>query len=165
MTWWIKEELIHFEHPETKHPSVLCLFVCRSYWIAFAVICRGCYYHGCGDLKMFEFSSGNPLSLSETTCVPALSLFRHRTVQKQNIHQLSIPYMPQLGQRTPQRAIGEQRILSRVHPSFQITVYSVLSFDPFQQPDLWIRGLRADLHSGSSFWVTQNNPSMPRQQK
>lgn len=30
---------------------------------------------------MFEFSPGKPLSLSETTCVPVLSLFRHRTVQ------------------------------------------------------------------------------------
>lgn len=69
---------------------------------------------------MFEFSPGKPLSLSETTCVPGLSLFRHRTVQKQNIHQLSAVCedVPQLCQRTPQGAIAEQRILSRVHPSF-----------------------------------------------
>lgn len=108
---------------------------------------------------MFEFSPGKPLSLSEATCVPGLSLFSHRTVQKQNIHQLSAVCedMPQLCQKTP---------LSCVHPLFyDIYMYSVLSFDPFQQHNLWISGLRTDLHSGSSFWVTQNNPSLPRQQK
>lgn len=114
---------------------------------------------------MFEFSPGKPLSLSETTCVPGLSLFRYRMVQKQNIHQPSAVYegVPQLFQRTPN--MPSQNILSRVHPSFQMPMYSVLSFDPFQQHDLWISVLRTDLHSGSSFWVSQNNPSLPRQQK
>lgn len=40
---------------------------------------------------MFEFSPGKPVRLSETTRVPGLSLFRHRSVQEQNMPQLCHP--------------------------------------------------------------------------
>lgn len=64
MTRRIKEEIIHFQHPETEHPSVLRSFVCRYYWIGLVVICQGCYYQGCGDFETFGFSPGKALSLS-----------------------------------------------------------------------------------------------------
>lgn len=131
MTWRIKEEIIHFQHPETEHPSVLRSFVCRYYWIGLAVICQGCYYQGCGDFETFGFSPGKAVSLSGSSqFVP----FQTQNGPEAG-HSSNVPSEdgPRRCQRTPWRAIAERRERSRVRPPSLMPASSVLSYDPFQQ--------------------------------
>lgn len=152
MTRRIKEEIIHFQHPETEHPSVLRSFVCRYYWIGLVVICQGCYYQGCGDFETFGFSPGKALSLSGSSqFVP---------VQTQN--------GPKAGPSSTvrpwwRRAVA--RTLTCPSPVSDARVFCFIIWSLSTARPLDQRGLGQICRQPALFWVTQNSLLLPRPPK
>lgn len=146
MTRRIKEEIIHFQHPETEHPSVLHSFVCRYYWIGLMVICQGCYYQGCGDFETFGFSPGKALSLSGSSqFVPVQTQNGKKTGPSSTVRPWW-RWASALPKNTPTSHRRTARTLMCLSP--HLLFYHMIPFNSAAPGSV---GLRTDLQAGGSF--------------
>lgn len=160
MTRRIKEEIIHFQHPEMEHPSVLRSFVCRYYWIGLVVICQGCYYQGWGDFEMFGFSPKlGALSISESSqFVPVQTQNGPKAGPSSSV----TPWWRRasaLSKNTPNSENTRVSVPVSDARVFCFIIWSLSAARPLDQ-----RGL-GQICRQAVFWVTQNSLSLPRPPK